>query len=88
MVKIETKKRYNLKIAIIKMKRKEKYESPFMERTLVVLEDGFCAASVAEHTKPKGIKTIGHELNEIDVTGESWNVLVNEGSGAGSNGWE
>ena len=27
------------------MKTKEKYESPFMERTLVELEDGFCAAS-------------------------------------------
>ena len=27
------------------MKRKEKYESPWMERTLVELEDGFCAAS-------------------------------------------
>ena len=27
------------------MKRKEKYESPFMERTLVELEDGFCAGS-------------------------------------------
>ena len=28
------------------MKRKEKYESPWMERTLVELEDGFCAGSV------------------------------------------
>ena len=28
------------------MKRKEKYESPLMERTLVELEDGFCAGSV------------------------------------------
>ena len=28
------------------MKTKEKYESPFMERTLVELEDGFCAGSV------------------------------------------
>lgn len=27
------------------MKRKEKYESPLMERTLVELEDGFCAGS-------------------------------------------
>ena len=27
------------------MKRKEKYESPWMERTLVELEDGFCAGS-------------------------------------------
>ena len=27
------------------MKRKEKYESPWMERTLVELEDGFCTAS-------------------------------------------
>ena len=28
------------------MKTKEKYESPIMERTLVELEDGFCAGSV------------------------------------------
>ena len=28
------------------MNRKEKYESPWMERTLVELEDGFCAGSV------------------------------------------
>ena len=27
------------------MNRKEKYESPWMERTLVELEDGFCADS-------------------------------------------
>ena len=27
------------------MNRKEKYESPWMERTLVELEDGFCAGS-------------------------------------------
>ena len=27
------------------MKEKRKYESPLMERTMVELEDGFCAAS-------------------------------------------
>mgnify|MGYP003308222047 FL=1 len=68
------------------MKRKEKYESPIMERTLVELEDGFCAASVAEHTKPKGIKTIGHELEVIDGANESWNTKNDDGKG--SYGWE
>lgn len=34
------------------MNRKEKYESPWMERTLVELEDGFCAAS-ADVKNPK-----------------------------------
>ena len=70
------------------MNRKEKYESPWMERTLVELEDGFCTASVVNDAKKGSVKTTGHELNKIDVTGESWNEIVNEGSGAGSNGWE
>ena len=70
------------------MKRKEKYESPIMERTLVELEDGFCAASVVNDAKKGSVKTTGHELNKIDVTGEDWNGLVDIGQGAGSNGWE
>lgn len=64
--------------------QKEKYESPFMERTFVELESGFCAASVAEYTKSGSVKTTGHELNEIDVTNESWNSIDN----TGQNGWE
>jgi hypothetical protein len=38
---------------------KKTYESPLMERTLVELEDGFCAGS-AEMENPQG------ELGEID----------------------
>ena len=47
------------------MKRKEKYESPIMERTLVELEDGFCAAS-ADLDKPNAEngKINVHEVND------------------------
>jgi hypothetical protein len=69
------------------MKRTD-YETLAMEEIIVDVEGGFLSASVAEHTKSGTVKTAGHELNEIDVTGESWNGLVNEGSTAGSNGWE
>ena len=69
------------------MKRTD-YETLAMEEIIVEMEDGFCATSVAENTKSGSVKTAGHELNEIDVTGESWNGLVDAGSGAGSNGWE
>lgn len=56
------------------MKRKEKYESPFMERTLVELEDGFCTASVVNDKYTGEVKTTGHELNEIDqATVDEWN---------------
>ena len=69
MVKIETKKRYNLKIAIIKMKRKEKYESPWMERTLVELEDGFCAGSAdVKNPNTEQGRINAHEVN-TDFTG-------------------
>ena len=65
------------------MKEKRKYESPLMERTMVELEDGFCAAS-AVNTKYTGeVKTTGHELNDIDLGNESWNSTTN-----GKNGWE
>ena len=44
------------------MKRKEKYESPFMERTLVELEDGCCAGSaVVTNDKNAAIKE--HQIN-------------------------
>lgn len=56
------------------MNRKEKYESPWMERTLVELEDGFCTASVVNDAKKGSVKTTGHELNEIDqATVDDWN---------------
>lgn len=67
---------------------RKKYERPSMKRNLVELEEGFCVASVAESTKTGSVKTTGHELNKIDVTGEQWNKLIDMGSGAGSNGWE
>lgn len=56
------------------MNRKEKYESPWMERTLVELEDGFCTASVVNDKYTGEVKTTGHELNEIDqATVNEWN---------------
>lgn len=46
------------------MNRKEKYESPWMERTLVELEDGFCAGSVDINPKDEKIGEIkAHEVN-------------------------
>lgn len=56
------------------MKRKEKYESPFMERTLVELEDGFCAGSAtiknSENARidNQSINT-GFDLNTDNDTG-------------------
>ena len=44
------------------MKTKEKYESPFMERTLVELEDGFCAGS-ATITNKGNAAIKEHEVN-------------------------
>ena len=56
------------------MNRKEKYESPWMERNLVELEDGFCTASVVNDKYTGEVKTTGHELNEIDqATVDEWN---------------
>lgn len=47
------------------MKRKEKYESPFMERTLVELEDGFCAGS-ADVQNPKDKYAIENQTINTD----------------------
>jgi hypothetical protein len=69
------------------MKRTD-YETLAMEEIIVDVEGGFLSASVAEHTKSGTVKTAGHELNEIDVTEEDWNDLVDIGQGAGSNGWK
>ena len=49
------------------MKRKEKYESPWMERTLVELEDGFCAAS-ATITNKGNAAIKAHEVNDDFTT--------------------
>lgn len=63
--------------------QKEKYESPFMERTFVELEGSFCvAASVVNTTHTGSVKTTGHELNEIDATEQGWNTIDGE-----DNGW-
>lgn len=66
------------------MNRKEKYQSPWMERTLVELEDGFCTASVVTTNKNK-VETTGHELNKIDLSNEGfeWNSTKD-----GQNGWQ
>ena len=60
------------------MKRKEKYESPIMERTLVELEDGFCAAS-ATITNKGNAAIKAHEVNTefgtegtLDFSGTGW----------------
>lgn len=66
--------------------QKRKYDRPLMERVLVELEDGFCAASVADHTKTRGVKTIGHELNVIEAEDFEWNTK--DDSGHGDYGWK
>ena len=51
------------------MKTKEKYESPIMERTLVELEDGFCAGSA-------DVKNPDEDFGRIDnqIINDSFNV--------------
>lgn len=67
------------------MKRKEKYESPWMERTLVELEDGFCAAS-ADVKNPNNAngKIKAHEVN----TGFTTDFIGENKPGEGTNVWE
>ena len=60
------------------MKRKEKYESPIMERTLVELEDGFCAAS-ATITNKGNAAIKAHEVNTEfsgDFSDKGWDNPV------------
>ena len=45
------------------MNRKEKYERPWMERTLVELEDGFCAGSAVV----KNSETLGIDNQSINT---------------------
>ena len=45
------------------MKEKRKYESPLMERTMVELEDGFCAASANVENGPKQAGIKEHQVN-------------------------
>ena len=65
------------------MKRKEKYESPFMERTLVELEDGFCAAS-ATVTNKGNAAIKAHEVNTDFTT----DFIGNNDPGEGTNVWD
>ena len=62
------------------MKRKEKYESPWMERTLVELEDGFCAASAdVENPNTTQGKIKAHEVNTDfsgDFSGTDWDKPI------------
>ena len=63
------------------MKRKEKYESPWMERTLVELEDGFCAASAdVKNPNTDNGKIESHKVNTefgtkgtLDFSETGWN---------------
>ena len=60
------------------MKEKRKYESPLMERTLVELEDGFCAASADVQNPNEDYGRINyHEVNDdfskaADFSGTEW----------------
>ena len=64
------------------MKRKEKYESPFMERTSVEVEDGFCAGSVVV-TNDKNAAIAPHDVNDDfttigDFSGTEWDTTTNQ----------
>ena len=60
------------------MNRKEKYESPWMERTLVELEDGFCAASADVKNPNEDFGRINAQevntdfTNAADFSGTDW----------------
>lgn len=60
------------------MKTKENYESPIMERTLVELEDGFCAASADVKNPDKDFGRINAQevnkdfTNAADFSGTDW----------------
>lgn len=63
------------------MKEKRKYESPLMERTMVELEDGFCAASA-------DVKNPNEDYGRIDnqTINNSFNLDGNE-DGFADGGW-
>lgn len=63
---------------------RKKYERPSMKRNLVELEDGFCAGSVVT-TGNNQVETTGHELNDIDLSSDSWNSYTDTDV---NNGWE
>ena len=47
------------------------YEAPVTELFRVELEGAFMSASIVDGEHQ--VETTGHELNEIDLSGESWN---------------
>ena len=57
------------------------YEAPITGCFHVEMEGAFCSASIVNGNNGK-VETTGHELNEIDVTGHSWNTDTDGG------GWE
>lgn len=67
------------------MNRKEKYESPWMERTLVELEDGFCAGSAAVKNPNEDYGRINeHEVNTDFTT----DFIGGYEPGKGTNVWD
>lgn len=48
------------------------YKVPTTELFRVELEGTFASSVVQEHPK-SGVTTSGHEVNDIDFSGESWN---------------
>lgn len=62
------------------MNRKEKYESPWMERTLVELEDGFCAGSAdVQNPNSNQGKIKAHEVNaefDGDFSATNWDTPI------------
>lgn len=67
------------------MNRKEKYESPWMERTLVELEDGFCAGSAdVQNPNSNQGKIKAHEVNTDFTT----DFIGENDPGEGTNVWD
>ena len=58
------------------MGKRKNYESPYIRRSQIETESGFCAASIIEPEEETGIKTEGHEVGEtFDASGwkdEEW----------------
>ena len=58
------------------MGKNKNYETPFIKRTQVETESGFCAASIIDKDTTKGIKSTGHEQGEVidanDWQDEEW----------------
>ena len=55
-----------------KQMKRTVYEAPVSELFRVELEGNFCASVVKENPQ-SGLETQGHELQDIDLSGETWN---------------